>query len=52
MAAFNVQHLESLNRIRRITRVEIRETIPDTFLARADQVVIVDIAVPEFRQRL
>ena len=53
IAAFNVQHLESLNQmVRRITGVEIRETIPDTFLARADQVVTVDIAVAELRQRL
>jgi len=53
ITAFNVQHLESLNEVvRRITGVEIRETIPDTFLARADQVVTVDIPVEELRQRL
>jgi two-component system sensor histidine kinase KdpD len=53
IAAFNVQHLESLNQmVRQITGVEIRETIPDTFLARADQIVTVDIAVAELRQRL
>jgi two-component system sensor histidine kinase KdpD len=38
--------------VRRITGVEIRETIPDTFLARADQVVTVDVAVEDLRQRL
>src|ERR1700730_4015894 len=38
IAAFNVQHLESLNQmVRRITGVEIRETIPDTFLTRTVQ---------------
>ena len=53
IAAFNVQHLESLNQmVRRISGVEIKETIPDTFLARADQVVTVDISVAELRQRL
>jgi two-component system sensor histidine kinase KdpD len=53
ITAFNVQHLESLNEVvRRITGVEIRETIPDTFLARADQVVTVDIPVEDLRQRL
>src|ERR1700730_10867005 len=53
ITAFNVQHLESLNEVvRRITGIEIRETIPDTFLARADQVVTVDIPVEEVRQRL
>jgi two-component system sensor histidine kinase KdpD len=53
ITAFNIQHLESLNQmVRRITGVEIRETIPDTFLVRADQVVTVDISVEELRQRL
>jgi two-component system sensor histidine kinase KdpD len=53
ITAFNVQHLESLNQmVRRITGVEIRETVPDTFLARADQVVTVDVSVEELRQRL
>jgi two-component system, OmpR family, sensor histidine kinase KdpD len=53
ITAFNVQHLESLNEVvRRLTGVEIRETIPDTFLARADQVVTVDVAVEDLRQRL
>ena len=53
ITAFNIQHLESLNQlVRRMTGVEVRETIPDTFLARADQVVTVDISVEELRQRL
>jgi two-component system, OmpR family, sensor histidine kinase KdpD len=53
ITAFNIQHLESLNQlVRRMTGVEVRETIPDTVLARADQVVTVDIAVEELRQRL
>lgn len=53
ITAFNIQHLESLNQmVRKITGVEIRETIPDTFLARAGQVVTVDISVEELRQRL
>jgi len=38
--------------IRRITGVEVRETVPDTFLARADEVVTVDISVEELRHRL
>jgi two-component system sensor histidine kinase KdpD len=38
--------------IRRITRVEVRETVPDTFLARADEVVRVDISIEELRHRL
>jgi two-component system sensor histidine kinase KdpD len=53
ITAFNIQHLESLNQmIRRITGVEVRETVPDTFLARADEVVTVDISVEELRHRL
>lgn len=53
ITALNIQHLESLNQmVRRITGVEIRETVPDTFLTRADQVVTVDISVDELRERL
>jgi two-component system, OmpR family, sensor histidine kinase KdpD len=53
ITAFNIQHLESLNQlVRRMTGVEVRETIPDTFLARADQIVTVDISIEELRQRL
>jgi two-component system sensor histidine kinase KdpD len=53
ITAFNIQHLESLNQmIRRITGVEARETVPDTFLARADEVVTVDISVEELHHRL
>ncbi|MBF6569363.1 MAG: universal stress protein [Candidatus Binataceae bacterium] len=53
ITACNIQHLESLNQmVRRITGVEIRETVPDALLSRADQVVTVDISVEELRQRL
>jgi two-component system sensor histidine kinase KdpD len=53
ITAFNIQHLESLNQmIRRITGIEVRETVPDTFFARADEVVTVDISVEELRHRL
>ncbi|HEX3409354.1 MAG TPA: universal stress protein [Candidatus Binataceae bacterium] len=53
ITAFNVQHLESLNEVvHRITGIEVRETIPDAFLAHADQVVTVDLPVEELRQRL
>jgi two-component system sensor histidine kinase KdpD len=44
IAAFNVQHLESLkDLIERATGVVIRETVPDTFLKQADQVVNLDL---------
>ena len=53
ITALNVQHLESLNQlVRRITGIEVRETVPDTFLSKADQVVTVDIPVEELRERL
>ena len=53
ITAFNIQHLESLNQtVKRMTGIDVRETVPDTFLQRADQVVTVDIAVEELRQRL
>ncbi len=53
ITAVNIQHLESLNQlVRRMTGVEVRETVPDTFLERADQIVTVDVSVEELRQRL
>jgi two-component system, OmpR family, sensor histidine kinase KdpD len=40
ITAVNVQHIESLNdAIARTTGVRVRETIPDSFLQRADEVV-------------
>jgi len=53
ITAMNVQHLESLKQVvKRITSVDVGETVPDTFLLRADQVVTVDIPIEELRQRL
>ncbi len=53
VTAFNVQHLESLNdAVARITSVRVRETIPDCFLKRADEVVDVDVSVDTIRTRL
>jgi two-component system, OmpR family, sensor histidine kinase KdpD len=53
ITAMNVQHLESLKQVvKRITGVEVGETVPDTFLLRADQVVTVDVPIEELRQRL
>lgn len=53
ITAFNVQHLESLNdAVARITGVRVRETIPDCFLKRADEVVDVDVSVDTIRTRL
>jgi len=53
VTAVNIQHLEGLKPIvKQVTGIEVKETLPDTFLARADQVVTVDISVEELRQRL
>ena len=53
ITALNIQHLESLKPlVKRLTGVEVRETLPDTFLAHADQIVTVDIPVELLRQRL
>ena len=51
ISTVNIQHLESLNDVvQRITGIEQRETVPDSFLRQADQVEIVDIS-PEALQR-
>jgi len=53
MTAVNIQHLETLNdAVGRATGVRVRETVPDTFLDRADEVVNVDVTVEELRSRL
>jgi two-component system sensor histidine kinase KdpD len=53
MTAVNIQHIETLNdAIARITGVRVRETVPDTFLDRADEVVNVDVTTEELRNRL
>ena len=53
MTAVNIQHMETLNdTIARITGVHVRETVPDTFLDRADEVINVDVTTDELRNRL
>ncbi len=53
IGALNVQHLESLGGlIERATGVVVRETVPDTFLKQADQVVNLDLAVEDLQERL
>ena len=49
----NVQHLESLNdRITELSGIRVRETIPDSFLARADEVVLIDLSPEALLERL
>jgi two-component system sensor histidine kinase KdpD len=53
IGAFNIQHLESLNDlVERVTEVNVRETVPDSFLKQADQVVNLDLAVEDLLERL
>jgi two-component system sensor histidine kinase KdpD len=53
IGAFNVQHLESLNDLlERNIGVLVRETLPDSFLKSADQVVNLDLAVEDLHERL
>jgi two-component system, OmpR family, sensor histidine kinase KdpD len=53
MTAVNIQHLETLNdAVNRSANTVIRETVPDSFFKRADEVMNVDIPVEELRSRL
>jgi two-component system sensor histidine kinase KdpD len=53
LTAVNIQHLETLNdAVGKVTGVRVRETVPDTFLDRADEVVNVDVTVQELQSRL
>jgi two-component system sensor histidine kinase KdpD len=53
MTAVNIQHIETLNdAVARLTGVRVRETVPDTFIDRADEVINVDVTVEELRNRL
>ena len=53
ISTVNVQHLESLNDIVfELTGVRVRETFPDRILEEADEVVLVDLAPEELRERL
>ncbi|MGP8252979.1 MAG: universal stress protein [Terracidiphilus sp.] len=53
MTAVNIQHLETLNdAVNRSANTVIRETVPDSFLKRADEVMNIDLTVDELRTRL
>jgi two-component system sensor histidine kinase KdpD len=49
----NVQHLESLNDVvAQITGVQVRETVPDHLLERADDIELIDLTPGELQTRL
>jgi two-component system sensor histidine kinase KdpD len=53
LSTMNVQHLESLNdKIAELSGVRVRETVPDTVLQRADEIVLVDVTPEALIERL
>ena len=49
----NIQHVESLNDVvARITRIRVRETVPDSVLDAADDIEVIDLAPGDLLQRL
>ncbi len=51
--AMNIQHLEGLSDVvARISGVAVRETVPDSVLKLAEEVIVVDITPAELIQRL
>jgi len=52
-STLNVQHIESLNDVvARITRIRVRETVPDRVLNAADEVELVDLTPADLIGRL
>src|ERR1700742_593906 len=49
----NVQHVESLNDVvARITRIRVRETVPDSIIDKADDIELIDLTPDDLIQRL
>ena len=49
----NIQHVESLNDVvAKITRVRVRETVPDTVIERADEIELIDLTPDQLIERL
>jgi two-component system sensor histidine kinase KdpD len=49
----NVQHLESLNDVvAQITRIRVRETVPDSIIDKADDVEVIDLTPDDLIERL
>lgn len=52
-STINIQHLESLNDVvASITRVRVRETVPDAILDLAEEIEVIDITPAELMERL
>ncbi|MEI6222110.1 MAG: DUF4118 domain-containing protein [bacterium] len=51
--ALNIQHVESLaDIVKEITGITIQEIVPNTFIATADEIQVIDIPPEELMQRL
>jgi len=49
----NIQHVESLNDVvAQITRIRVRETVPDSLIDRADDIEIIDLTPDDLIKRL
>ncbi|UZF90556.1 sensor histidine kinase [Bosea sp. NBC_00550] len=49
----NIQHVESLNDVvAQITRIRVRETVPDSIIDRADAIEIIDLTPEDLIKRL
>lgn len=53
ITTLNVQHLESLfNTVENFVGIKVRERLPDTMIAEADQIVNIDLSTEDLRKRL
>lgn len=53
ISAVNIQHIEGLNEeVQDISRIEVRERVPDSVLEMADEVVNIDLTAEELISRL
>ncbi len=49
----NIQHVESLNDVvAQITRIRVRETVPDSIIDRADDIELIDLTPDDLIKRL
>ena len=52
-STLNIQHIESLNDVvAQITRIRVRETVPDSVIDRAAEVELIDLTPDDLMQRL
>jgi two-component system sensor histidine kinase KdpD len=52
-STLNIQHVESLNDVvAQITRITVRETVPDSVIDRADDIEIIDLTPDDLIKRL